>query len=130
MLFKQFFLTFSTNVLLFLEYGRSCYEHFKIIENSWTMSIHLLSTISMNFSYFNFELKFMIELKYVCLRTEKVWCHVSSKFSNCSREKFEAIIVNVLVFFMQNFCLTVFAFSRTFFDILSDFFTLQFFVFE
>ena len=37
--------------------------------------------------------------------------------------KFIAINVNVLVFFMQIYCLTILRFSsRTFFDFLSDFF--------
>ena len=43
----------------------------------------------------------------------------------------ERIILNVLVFFYANFCLNVFRFSfRTFFDFVSDFFLLSFFIFE
>ena len=50
---------------------------------------------------------------------------------NCSWTKFIAIIVNVLVFFMQIFLVTVLRFSsRTFFDFWSDFLTLSCFIFE
>ena len=41
--------------------------------------------------------------------------HIYDLF-NCSWTKFIAIIVNVLVFFMQIFRLTILRFSRTFFD--------------
>ena len=48
----------------------------------------------------------------------------------CILSKFIAIIVNLCVFFMQIFRMTILRFSsRTFFDFSSDIFTLSFFIF-
>ena len=55
----------------------------------------------------------------------------TSLIINCSWTKFMAIIVIVLVFFMQIFRLTILRFSSgTFFDFSSDFFTPSLFIFE
>ena len=49
---------------------------------------------------------------------------------NCSRTKFEAIIVNVFVLYMQSFCLTLLRFYGILFDFWTDFSNFQFFVFD
>ena len=93
-------------------------DDYFVFKKCWTLSLYRDLTCS--------------ELGNICqIITVEVEQFFIIDLFNCSWTMIIAIIVNMLVFFMQIFHSTILSFSsRTFFDFSGDFFSLSFFIFE